>query len=88
MSRILDEVGLNNTPSQTYNISNIPKADIIGMNSELCKSFGLTLTEKQKNLSILYLLPKMHKNPVGCRFIIASKDCSTKPITQAMEVIK
>ena len=32
----------------------------------------------------MHWLPKMHKKPVGCRFIIASKDCSTKPLTKAI----
>ena len=42
------------------------------------------LTEKQEALPIMYWLPKMHKKPVGCRFIIASKDCSIKPLTKVI----
>ena len=32
----------------------------------------------------MYGTPKMHKSPVGARFIIASKKCSTKPLTEAV----
>ena len=32
----------------------------------------------------MYWLPKMHKKSVGCRFIVASKDCSTKPLTKVI----
>ena len=30
----------------------------------------------------MYWTPKMHKDPVGCRFIIASKNCSTKLLSK------
>ena len=32
----------------------------------------------------MYWIPKFHKNPVGSRFIIASRNCSTKPLSKAM----
>ena len=32
----------------------------------------------------MYWIPKLHKNPVGSRFIIASKNCSTKPLSKAV----
>ena len=53
----------------------------------MCKQFGLELTEKMKTLPIMYWTPKMHKNPVGCRFIIASKTCSTKPLSCAVSMV-
>ena len=33
-------------------------------------------------MSSIYWLPKMHKNPVGFRFVIASPKCSLKPLTK------
>ena len=57
------------------------------MNPELCKNFDLVLTEKQKDLPIMYWLQMMHKNPIGCRVVIASKNCSTKPLTQVFSKI-
>ena len=35
----------------------------------------------------MYWLPKMHKTPIGCRFIIASKQCSTKPLTKVISIV-
>ena len=87
VSRILQEVGLNGSPSTTYNNVDIPKADIINDNANYCNKFDLKLTEKQKALPIMYWLPKMHKTPIGCRFIIASKQCSTKPLTKVISIV-
>ena len=42
---------------------------------------------KDKSLSIMYWIPKLHKNPVGSRFIIASKNCSTKPLSKAVSYV-
>ena len=39
VSRILQEVGLNSSPSTTYSIVNIPKADIINSNADYCLKF-------------------------------------------------
>ena len=33
---------------------------------------------------MMYWTPKLHKNPVGARFIIASKHCSTKPLSKTV----
>jgi len=57
---------------------------ILQSNEDMCKRFGLELTEKLKTLPIMYWMPKMHKNPIGFRFIVASKTCSTKPLTSAV----
>ena len=32
----------------------------------------------------MYWMPKMHKKPIGARFIVASKHCSTKPLTNVV----
>ena len=32
----------------------------------------------------MYWIPKLHKNSVGSRLIIASKNCSTKPLSKAV----
>ena len=31
----------------------------------------------------MYWIPKLHKSRVGSRFIIVSKNCSTKPLSKA-----
>ena len=45
------------------------------------RTFDLSITGLDKLLPILYWLPKMHKTPIGARFIVASNYCSTKPLS-------
>jgi hypothetical protein len=42
------------------------------------KTFEVTLDEKQKQLPILFWIPKLQKNPSKQRFIAASHSCTTK----------
>ena len=45
----------------------------------------MTVTDKEKDLTFfMYLVPKMHKAPIGCHFIVAPKRCSTKPLTKTI----
>ena len=39
---------------------------------------------KDKSLPIMYWIQILHRNPVCSRFIIASKNCSTKPLSKAV----
>ena len=82
--KILDEIGVNNSPNPTYSISKRTKDEIIYENICFSKSFGLNPDEKCNSLPIMYWTPKMHKNPVGARFIIASKKCSTKDLSKSV----
>ena len=84
ISKILHEVGLSGTPNPTYTLTTTSKTEIIDNNIRFCEKFGLKVNDKQRDLPIMYWLPKMHKNPVGFRFIIASKNCSTKPLTKVV----
>ena len=45
---------------------------------------GLEVEDKESDLPSMYWIPKMHKNPPGARFIIASKQCSTKKISKSV----
>ena len=40
--------------------------------------FGLKITDRQKHLSVINWISEIHKAPVGCRFMIESKQLSTK----------
>ena len=42
--------------------------------------FDLNIIGLHKLLPIMYWLPKMHKPPIGARFIVASNYCSMKPL--------
>ena len=47
----------------------------------------LKAEEKKEILPSMYWMPKMHKNPTGQRFIIASKFCSTKPLSRTISSV-
>ena len=81
INKLLSEV--SNT-SPTYLHIDKDKELIIEENIKMCEKFGLNISEKQKSLPSMYWIPKMHKNPVGARFIVASKTCSTKPLTEVI----
>ena len=83
VSKLISEISGNDT----YLQSDKDLDTIVKENEEMCKKFGLTLSEKFKTLPIMYWIPKMHKNPIGCRFIVASKTCSSKPLTQVISKV-
>ena len=87
ISKILSEVGINGIPNPTYELSNITKDDITNNNLKFLHKFDLKISDDQKGLPMMYFIPKMHKNPIGFRFIIASKKCSTKPLTEIISRI-
>ena len=53
-------------------------------NSECSTRLKLSIGSKDKSLPIMYQIPKLHKNPVESRFIIASKNFSTKPLSKTL----
>ena len=87
IKRILDEVGVTDLPSDTYKICNLDIQNIVQNNVQICDKFGLKVEEGYETLPIIYWMPKMHKNPSGARFIIASSKCSTKPLSKNISYI-
>ena len=81
---ILREIGVLGDGCETYTRTDKSKDEIIAENAEYAERLGYTLTEKEKDLPCMYWIPKMHKTPVKHRFIVASKTCSTKPISKAV----
>ena len=45
---------------------------------------NIEIPDCMKQLLKFYWLPKMHKNPIGHRFIAASSACTTKPLSQLL----
>ena len=85
ISRLKAELAQSDSNNNsTYKLSLKNPEELIEQNINLCKKFDLTVTEKEKSLPIMYWIPKMHKSPVGARYIVASKTCSTKPITNVV----
>ena len=87
IKRILDEVGVSDLPSNTYKFCNKDVQNVIDDNIQFCEKFGLKVEEEFEKLPIIYWMPKMHKNPSGARFIVASSKCSTKPLSKTVSYI-
>ena len=56
------------------------------------KTFSVALilewqTDKQKDIPIMYWLPKLYKTPIVCSFTVASKQNNTKPLTKTISNI-
>ena len=87
-SVIVKELGLGNGNStNTYKFENNFSCDeIIKQNiNDLKSKFGIdNVSLSNHRLPNMYWMPKMHKNPIKARFIVASPKCSIKPLAQAI----
>ena len=81
------ERGLSNSKSKTYSKATHSIEEIIQANIIYRKRFDLNIKEIDKSLSIMYWLPKIHKKSIDTRFIVASKNCSTKPLSDTISKI-
>ena len=79
---ILDEVGFQNNGNDTYEISQLGKNDIVEMLRKDSLKFNINSSDECLTLPFMQITPKMHKNPIGLRTIIASKRCVTKQLSQ------
>ena len=86
IERIVQEIGLCGSSSETYKVSAKNINDVISNNIELCSHLKLDVSEKHHSLPIMYWMPKMHYTTSRARFIIASTVCSTKPLSKLMSV--
>ena len=84
---LLKEVGIIDSPSDTYEVSALEPLDVIHNNIKICNRFGLNVNETQKKFPIMYWMPKKHKTPTGARFIVASSNCSTKPLSKVISSV-
>ena len=87
---LIKELGLDKElGSATYenieqnNINEIVKQQT----DDLQVKFHLKVPTESKLLPHIYWLPKLHKNPVKFRFIIAAPNCSVKPLSKAITKI-
>ena len=87
MQVLLQETGLLGNQSNTYKISSKSKQEIINDNTSYSKRLGFKINEQEKELPIMYWTPKMHKDPCGKRFIVASKLCSTKQLSKSISSV-
>ena len=73
---------------QTYEkVENLSPNDIIMQHCNYQKNINIDVDEEMKHLPTMYWTPKMHKEIIGARFIIASKLSSLKPLAQDLTKI-
>ena len=87
---LIKELGLDkDLGSTTYeSIEQNNVNDIVQQQADyLKKKFNLEVPTESKLLPHIYWLPKLHKNPVKFRFIIAASNCSIKPLSKAITKI-
>ena len=78
----MKEIGILDAGNETYEKINKHPEEIIQDNLEYNTGLKLSNWSKDKSLPIMYWIPKLHKNPVGSRFLITSKNCLTKPLSK------
>ena len=81
---ILQEIGHIGDGNYTYVNVEKTKEEIVDENVEYTERSGFKVDEREKDLPIMYWIPKMHKVPTASRFIIASQQCSTKQISKSV----
>ena len=86
---LVSELGLEKSNiCSTYEKINCDVNDLIEKDSQkLSGNFNLPVAEESKKLPHIYWTPKLHKNPIKFRFIIAAPDCSMKPLSKAITKI-
>ena len=65
---------------ETYERIQKSSIELVSSHKETLSNYNLSLKEEMECLPSMYWIPKMHKTPVGERFIIASPNCSVKPL--------
>ena len=86
---LVSELGLgDSSTSSTYEKINRDVNELIDKDChKLKETFNLTVGDESKKLPHIYWTPKLHKNPIKFRFIIAAPDCSIKPLSKAITKI-
>jgi hypothetical protein len=81
---LLREMGFSNISSSTYNtIYHISSDDCVSVQTAKMKTlFNIDVPKSLQSLPVSYWMPKMHKSPIGARFIIASKTCTNKILSK------
>lgn len=83
----LIETGVNGDGVRNYCKPDKRCKEVTGGNTEHTELLSSKTTKMEKNLPSMYLIPKMHKNPIGTHFIITSKLFSTKQIYKSFSSI-
>ena len=78
---------VNNNETTYHQVNNLNKELIIQEHKRYLKQLKIDLKHNMESLPSMYWIPKIHKNPIGFRFIIASPSCSLKPLAKDLTAI-
>ena len=82
---LIKELGIAGVDSETYELTRKKYSTVIKKNKvDLKNKFNIDVSEVNETLPNIYWLPKLHKNPLKFRFIIAAPKCSLKPLSKAV----
>ena len=73
--------------SLTYELCNVGPEDVVNQQVGELVKYNLQVDEDFQCLPSMYWSPKLHKDPIGSRFIIASKQSSLKPLLKDLTCI-
>ena len=80
-----EELGLNTSEGNpTYTCTSLPKEEILDNYKTVLLSFGISTADEDLDLSKLYWIPKLHKDPYTQRYMSGSAKCSTKSLSQVL----
>ena len=84
IQQLLKEVGYPNNTSPTYEYINDTTENVITNTIISAEQFAIKITDKNKQLPFIQIIPKFHKTPIGFRTIVASASCSTKQLSKTI----
>ena len=82
---LVKELGIGGNKSATYEVVKRKCDSVVKENKKDLKSkYNIEVSAVNETLPNIYWLPKLHKNPLKFRFIIAAPKCSIKPLSKAV----
>ena len=87
LSKLFAEISLSSSKSKMYLGVTLFIEEIIQEYINYCKKCHWNITELYRTLLVIYWLPKMHKIPTSARFTVASKNYSTKTLTDTISTV-
>ena len=77
----------DSTSKTTYQRTAFSKDEILANHRSVFSSFAIDTVGKYTDLSLLYWIPKLHKDSFKQPFIAGSSSCSTKPLSKLLTSI-
>ena len=74
----------NGAGLQTYTSCSAHVENLVAEHQQFMSRQNIKILDDMKQLPTFYCLSKMHKNPIGSRFMAASSACTTKPLSQLL----